>query len=191
MEQAKSSGAEDEARAVEQTYRPRLLRFLAKRGVFPPDAEDLVQDVFLAVFSQIREGRFRGDSSISTYVISILNNKVADYWKARERRAVEVQMPAELLDGGAVNEPAAPPAGGVDAEGRAILHEILGRLPRQHRVILLLHETERWTTVEIAELLNMNPGTVGRKLWEAKRKLREMGRSSPGGGGQKLLGSGD
>ena len=99
-------------------------------------------------------------------------------------------MPAEPADGGEGKEIAAVPEGAIDAEGHAILREILGRLPSQHRVILLLHETEGWTTDEIAEKLKMHPGTVGRKLWEAKRKLREIGRNSPGSGDQKLLGSG-
>ena len=185
-----ANGDEDAAREFEHEYRPRLLRFLAGRGVLPPDAEDLIQVVFLIVFRQIQDGRFRGASGIFTWIISILRNKVSDYWKARGQFGVEVRMATASADGGEAKEVAAVPEGVIDAEGRAILRDILDRLPSQHRAILLLHETEGWTTDEIAERLKMHPGTVGRKLWEAKRKLREVGRCSPGNNDQTLLGSG-
>lgn len=174
-------GDDDAAQAFVEKYRPRLMRFLAGRGIVPPDADDLVQDVFLAVFPQIREGRFRGESSVFTWVISILNNKVASYRKKQNRRAIEGQMPTEPAGGGEGKEIAVPSEGTISPEGRAILLQILGRLPNQHRVILLLHTTEGLTTDEIARWLRMPAGTVGRKLREAWRMLGELGRREPGG----------
>ena len=73
----------------------------------------------------------------------------------------------------------------LDPESRALLLECLEQLPAKHRVILLLHETEGWTTDEIAALLKMKSGTVGRKLPEAKRMLGELGRRDIRGDAKK------
>lgn len=73
----------------------------------------------------------------------------------------------------------------VDPESRDLLLECLNKLPAMHRVILLLHETEGWTTDEIAALLKMKSGTVGRKLPEAKRLLGELGRRDIRGDAKK------
>jgi RNA polymerase sigma factor (sigma-70 family) len=182
-----ATGDEGSAQSFDGEYRPRLMRFLATRGILPPEAEDVVQDVFLAVFRQIRDGRFRGDSGVWTWVISILNNKVADYWTSRGGSAVGVRMPI-----GAINlehqREFHSPLRGADPEKLAVLTDILDRLPKLHRVILLLHEAEGWVTDEIAERLKMHPGTVGRKLWEAKRMLRALGQPMAGGGDCKQIG---
>jgi RNA polymerase sigma-70 factor (ECF subfamily) len=182
-----AAGDEGAAQVFDRAYRPRLMRFLATRGILPPEAEDLVQDVFLAVFRQIRDGRFRGDSGVWTWVISILNNKVADYRASRGRSSIEVPMPAGATELEHQRR-SHPPLLGHDPEKRVVVTEILDRLPKLHRVILLLHEAEGWITDEIADRLKMNPNTVGRKLWEAKRMLRALGQPMAGGGDRKQIG---
>lgn len=182
-----ATGDEGAAQVFDCAYRPRLMRFLATRGILPPEAEDLVQDVLFAVFRQIRDGRFRGDSGVWTWVISILNNKVSDYRAHRDRSAIEVPMPAGATE---LEHPRRSQTSllGHDPEKRVVVTEILDRLPKLHRVILLLHEAEGWITDEIADRLKMNPSTVGRKLWEAKRMLRALGQPMAGGGDRKQIG---
>lgn len=165
-----AAGDEAAERAFVEEHRPRLLRFLASRGIGQPVADDLLQEVFLAVFIQIRQGRFRGDSNVQTWVISILNNKVKDFRATRNRLDREVQL-------GDVEIFPTPGLGNVDSAARAVLLQLLEMLPVRHRVILLLHETEGWTIREIAERLKMKAGTVGRTLSEAKSKLHELGRT--------------
>jgi RNA polymerase sigma factor (sigma-70 family) len=162
---------------------------LAGRGIFPPDAEDLVQEVFATVFFQLKDGKFRGTSGIYTWVIGILNHKVADYRESRRRAGVDIDFQSCVPRG--VAEVAVASPGGIDAEERVIICEALDRIPRLHRVILLLNENEGWTTDEIAERLRMASGTVGRKLWEARRKLRQIGKGSSRGPDRKALKTGE
>jgi DNA-directed RNA polymerase specialized sigma24 family protein len=53
------------------------------------------------------------------------------------------------------------------------VREVLAGLPNDLRSILLLNETEGWTIAEIAAMMKMRPGTVGRKLAEAKEMFRQ------------------
>jgi DNA-directed RNA polymerase specialized sigma24 family protein len=53
------------------------------------------------------------------------------------------------------------------------VREVLAGLPNDLRSILLLNETEGWTIAEIAAMMKMRPGTIGRKLAEAKEMFRQ------------------
>ena len=50
---------------------------------------------------------------------------------------------------------------------------VLGRMPGELRVILLLNATDGLTVDEISRKLKKRPGTVGRKLAEARKLLRQ------------------
>jgi RNA polymerase sigma-70 factor (ECF subfamily) len=51
-----------------------------------------------------------------------------------------------------------------------VLDSILGELPLESRVVLVLHEMEDHTMAEIAKLLQLSPGTVASRL----RRAREL-----------------
>ena len=51
-----SDGDEDAANALVADCRPKFMRFLARKGILPPDAEDIVQEVFVAFFVKSRGG---------------------------------------------------------------------------------------------------------------------------------------
>jgi len=160
-----ATGDEDAARMFESAYKTGLLRHLHSRGVPPQDRSDLLQEVFLAAFQQIRARSFKGLSSVNTWLTGILNHKIVDYWENQRRTQIETgsegKVPAAEAEGG----------GKPDRDDLIAAWQMLDRLPEDHRRILLLHETEGWNTEEIAARLGMRPGTVGRKLCEARRLL--------------------
>lgn len=51
-------------------------------------AEDLVQDTFLSAIQHIE--KFRGDSNPKTWLLSILNNKIIDYYRKSSKREILV-----------------------------------------------------------------------------------------------------
>ena len=70
--------------------RQRLLRQARLAVHDSAHAEDLVQDTLIAVVQQ--RPAFRGDAALSTWAISILRHKVADWYRSPQARR-EVQMP--------------------------------------------------------------------------------------------------
>jgi RNA polymerase sigma factor (sigma-70 family) len=165
-----ASGIQD-ASILEGRYKLRLMWFARVMGIPADDSSDLVQDVLLAAIREIRGGRFRRDSSIITWLDGILKNKVKDFWRAQNRRrsiftSLEPVAAAQLSQ----RPPMRSPAGwDQDIDIRALLD----RMPSELRVILLLNEREGLTVEEISQKLKRRPGTVGRKLAEAKRIFRE------------------
>ena len=54
------------------------------------DAEDIVQDVFVVAYE--KNATFRGNSSPLTWLMSILHNKAADWYRKKYKRGVEVNL---------------------------------------------------------------------------------------------------
>jgi len=165
-----AAGVKD-ASILEEQYKPRLLWFARVMGIPPDDSSDLVQDVLLVAIREIRTGRFRRDSAIITWLDGILKNKIKDFWRAQNRRrsifiSLEPITVARISQRPAMRSPA---RWDQDIDVRAVLD----RMPSELRIILLLNETEGLTVGEISRKLKKRPGTVGRKLAEAKRIFRE------------------
>lgn len=64
---------------VEQ-YQGRLLAYVQPRLPASTEAEDIVQDVFIAFLRGL--DRFRGDASIETYLFTILRRKIIDIFRS-------------------------------------------------------------------------------------------------------------
>lgn len=170
-----AQGDEDAAQSFDDFFRQKLIRFLWARNISPQDCDDLVQEILAAAFWQIKQGRFRGESAVGTWLIGILKHKVADYWEQRHRDAHLVPLeqpgsPSEAARGVIIGEPIA-------MEDLITVRQLLEEMPTNLRVILRLHETMGWKIDEIATMLRMPSGTVGRKLAAAKEWLRQRVRT--------------
>lgn len=61
-----------------------LLAFAMKKISDRELAKDFVQDTFVSAISNIE--KFKGDSALRTWLTSILNRKIIDYWRKAETR---------------------------------------------------------------------------------------------------------
>jgi RNA polymerase sigma-70 factor (ECF subfamily) len=68
----------------------------AKYALNEEDALDAFSDAYLAVVDHIKSGRFRGESSIKTYLSRIFRNKCVD--KARKNATMKVDWVEEFPD---------------------------------------------------------------------------------------------
>jgi RNA polymerase sigma-70 factor, ECF subfamily len=125
------------------------------------DAEDLVQETFVAALTS----RFRGESSVRTWLVRIL---VRCYALVRRKRRHEFGQP--------MPEPAqrtVPPAtSGTDA--KLDLAQMLEGLSPDQRQVIVLRELEGMTYEEMAEALHVPRGTVESRLHRARTALRNL-----------------
>jgi RNA polymerase sigma-70 factor (ECF subfamily) len=132
----------------------------------PQDAEDLVQETFMGAF----RSRFRGESTLRTWLVKILMRRAGMLRRSRRRESSNVS-----LDASGVNEPAvasgAPGGGGADA--RLDLSVMLAALSPEHRQVIVLRELEHLSYEEIAEALGVPRGTVESRLYRAREELRK------------------
>jgi len=124
------------------------------------DAEDVVQETFTAAFSGI--GRFRGESSLKTWLMQILARQCARVHRSRGRR---MTIGIEKVDQ-PVHDPS--PA----SESRLDVIEMLQKLSPEHREVIVLRELQQMGYEQIAAALKIPRGTVESRLHRARQELK-------------------
>jgi RNA polymerase sigma-70 factor, ECF subfamily len=129
------------------------------------DAEDLVQEAFLAALENIES--FDSGRDFAPWFYRILFNRCLNARKSRARRqTVDIPLEAHSAD----------PSPLLDAERselRAHLTRAMDGLPERQRTIVQLCEIEGFSSPEVAQILDISDGTVRWHLHQARRMLRD------------------
>jgi RNA polymerase sigma-70 factor (ECF subfamily) len=131
------------------------------------DAEDVVQEAFLAALSNLDS--FDRSRRFAPWFYRIVWTRGLNHQKSRFRRR------SESLE--RVEPPAADPSPALQAERaslKAAVSEALARLPERQRIVVQLFDLDGFSGVEIAEMLGISAGTVRWHLHEGRRALREL-----------------
>ena len=136
----------------------------------PEDASDVAQDVFLWLWENI--GQFRFKSQFSTWLYRIVTNRCLNLKDQRQRRKTD---PMEIDD----SQPwvpldtTTPEKTVLLAEQREILQKALAALKDDYRKILILREMQDLSYEELAQVLGCSVGRVRSRLHEARQALRK------------------
>jgi RNA polymerase sigma-70 factor (ECF subfamily) len=131
------------------------------------DAEDVVQEAFLAALANIRT--FDTSRRFGPWLYRIVVTRGLNFRKARSRRAAE-----PLEDAGVASADAGPAAAAERAGLKDTVTTALGRLPERQRMVVQLFELDGFSGAEIAAMLGVSPGTVRWYLHEARQALRRL-----------------
>ena len=135
----------------------RLVHAILLGRVPRRDVDDLVQDVFIAAYTRIRE--LRDPAAFGGWLATIARNRATDH--LRQMRD-QVELPEELPGGEAI-----------DAEAMAVL-DVIRKLPDAYRETLLMRLVEGMSGVEIAERSGLTPASVRVNLHRGMKILREQ-----------------
>jgi RNA polymerase sigma-70 factor, ECF subfamily len=140
------------------------------------EARDLSQEVFLRVFRTI--GRFRGQSSLKTWIYRIAVNQTRNrhrFWR-RRHRADQVSLEAHVAAHGDFLSGAdsGPDGAFAQKELAARLKSALDGLPFDQRTAIVLREVDGLSYEEIAYSLGVAVGTVKSRLTRARHTLRQQ-----------------
>lgn len=119
------------------------------------DAEDIAQEVFVAIIGALP--KFRGDAKLSTWIYRIAL-RVGNRWLAR--RGGVAELPVTL----AATDQSIP----ID------LINALRKLPTDLRITVLLVSIEGLSHEEAAEVLAVPTGTVASRLHYARKRLVKL-----------------
>lgn len=170
---AQQTGAFEE---VVARYGARVLNTCL--GMVPQlaDAEDVTQEVFVEVYSQL--AAFRGEAKLSTWVYRIAVNKCLKWQRYRKRQKRFAFFTS--LFGAEDNAPAHDLPDfehpGVLAERReqaAILLRAVAQLPERQQAAFTLFHLEGLPHSDIADTLGLSVGAVESLLFRAKASLRQ------------------
>jgi len=140
----------------------------------PEEALDLSQEVFLRVFRTIH--RFRGHSSLRTWIYRIAINQARNRhrtWK-RRHRSDQVSLDQHLAAHGdpASGDNSTPDRMLAQKELATRLKNALDHLPFDHRTAIVLREIDGLSYEEIGLSLGVGVGTVKTRLMRARQLLR-------------------
>ncbi|MEU6765506.1 sigma-70 family RNA polymerase sigma factor [Streptomyces sp. NPDC046853] len=126
------------------------------------DAEDVVQDAFVAVLP-----RWAQYSSYETPEAVVHRAMVQRVWKMRQRRARWLGRLKDVVPPEAVWDPQ------ISAETSEVL-EALRELPLRQRAVLVLHALAGFSSQEIADELEISVDTVRTHKYRGREKLKCM-----------------
>jgi len=130
------------------------------------EAEEITQDVFVKIFKSIR--KFKGNSSVSTWIYRITTNTSIDHVNKRKRYR---NLKNELPDGEKVdfNHP------GVLLENKemsATLYQVMDCLADSQKTAFILSYIEGLPRQEVASIMETSLKAVESLLQRAKKKMR-------------------
>jgi RNA polymerase sigma-70 factor (ECF subfamily) len=127
------------------------------------DAEDLVQESFLAAYQYLES--FEVGRPFGPWLMRIVLNRGANLRRSRARRSTEPETE------GVSDAPSALEESEREDLGR-VLEDALGTLSERQRMIVTMFDVDGRSSAEIGEMLELAPGTVRWHLHEARRQLR-------------------
>lgn len=173
---ALKSGSEEGYRTLVDLYQTKVLNICL--GYFPihQDAEDLVQEVFVKLFSSVQQ--FRGEASLGTWVYRITVNKCLEmvrYRKRTKRMAffqslVGIDEQAMQVSSGQFDHP------GVTLENKErtqLLYQHIEKLPEKQRTAFILSRLEGLSYQEICTIMELSLSSVESLLFRAKNNLKK------------------
>jgi RNA polymerase sigma-70 factor (ECF subfamily) len=157
--------------ACEELYRrhaPRVLGLARRMVGSSDDAEDAVQDVFLAVFRRLDS--FRGESSLSTWLYRLAMNVCLDRLRSRGHRERKVTDEFDVDDAAHVATPS--PTGRLSPGAAIDLERAIAALPTAARAAFLLHDVEGFDHGEVGRILGIAEGTSKSQVHKARLRIR-------------------
>ncbi len=139
------------------------------------DAEDTMQEVLyrsLRHLAKIEEPR-----ALAVWLYTVTRNRC---WRMRRSTtrgskplSLDQLMPEDAELRGLLRDPApGPETQALRGEQQDLLRRAVLRIPPQLRIVLVLHDMEELTTEEVAQVLNLQSGTVRVRLHRARLSAR-------------------
>jgi RNA polymerase sigma-70 factor (ECF subfamily) len=136
----------------------------------PSDAEDAVQEAFIAAWRRLPE--FRGDARFSTWLYRIITNRSLNELRRRKPAASldddDGPVPVALVQTGG------PARQAEQSAMLTALQSALADLPESLRVCWLLREMDRRSYDEIADIVGIPEPTVRGRIARARTRLAEV-----------------
>lgn len=132
-------------------------------------AQEIVQEAFLAAVKSVKY--FHGKSSIFTWLCSIANRKVADFYR-RKKRETKHRVNYSI-DSEQVRDRDESAVGLVESgESREVVRQTLLSLPLHYRQVLMLKYFEELQVSEIGEIMERSPKSIEGLLTRARKELQ-------------------
>jgi len=165
------SGAPDAVEQMYNAYVDRVYSLVFNQVDRDHEAaQDIVQETFLAAVKSVKY--FQGRSSIFTWLCSIANRKVADFYRRKKRETkhrVDYSIDIEQVQDRSESVASLVESG----EFSEVIRQALFILPLHYRQVLIMKYVEGIPVSEIGEIMGRSPKSVEGLLTRARKELQD------------------
>jgi len=144
--QAAQQGSLDAFDVLYERYLPMVYNRV-RFTVPETDIEDVTQEIFIGVIRSLKS--FKGDARFSTWLRTLVNRRVADYYRARN--PAETELETDISEAESVLNVVHVSSNTASIDDQIVLRRALHELPESYQDILLLRFVEGLQFNEIAQ----------------------------------------
>jgi RNA polymerase sigma-70 factor (ECF subfamily) len=137
-------------------YGSKIYNYLRHRLPGPEDVQDVLGETMVAAVRAIPT--FDGNVTLTTFLFSLANRKIADFWRRRQPTA---ELPETLVDSGLSSD-------------SIEFQEVLKKLRPSHLQVLLMRYHVGLGVDEIAKVLGQSYKSTESLLSRARQELRRL-----------------
>ncbi|WP_018476227.1 RNA polymerase sigma factor [Pontibacter roseus] len=130
------------------------------------EAEDMLQDVFLKLWTQ--KDKLHAYNSIEAFAMSITKNLCLDKLKSRKRKQMVDVADMDIRSGDAT-----PYQHSELADSMSKVNMLLAALPEQQKLVLHLRDVEGYSFEEIEQITNLTVNNLRVILSRARKSVRD------------------
>ncbi|MES1242403.1 MAG: RNA polymerase sigma factor [Acidobacteriota bacterium] len=133
------------------------------------EAEDLTQEIFLRLYTNLRQ--YRGDCPLVSWALRLSRNLCIDHYRRNRQERRSLRVSEEIL--------AHVPAGDdIHAEAQwreevEAVHSALREMPEEMAEVVLLRDLQGWSLEEVSAFLEIPMGTVKSRLHRARLEVAD------------------
>ena len=164
--QATAAGSESAFSEVYRRYYQPIYNYLLRIVQDDAGADDILQEVFLAVWQGA--GKFKKKSTVKTWIYRIAYKQSISWLRKHGRKSSPIEL-EEVIDSGESPEDKAL------TEIRNVnIRRAMGKLTPKHRAVLELAFVQDMSYSDISEVLDCPVGTVKSRMSYALRYLNQI-----------------
>ncbi len=173
MAQRVAAGDRTQFDKLMRQYNRRLYRLARAALRDDAEAEDALQEAYLAAYRSM--GRFRGESSLATWLSRLVLNECLGRLRRGTRRQRIMPIVSSTLAGDGISglDPELPEHVVARRQLRTLLECKLDELPESFRLVFVLRSVEEMSVAETAHTLGIPEATVRTRYHRARALLRE------------------
>lgn len=160
-------------------YQQRVYNAVLKLCGNSDDAAELTQDTFVRVIRNIKN--FKGQSSFYTWLFRIAVNLTLNFCKKNSRVSfqpldseLDEELRRQLKDYLVDKTSPQPPQIAATKELHNLILKAMEKLDEDQRAVIVLRDIEQMNYTEIAEILDIEIGTVKSRIARGRNNLREI-----------------
>ena len=168
-----AAGGDTEAfERLVRTYENKIYHLALRMCGSSEEASDIAQEAFLAAWRALPS--FRGEANFATWLYRLTSNAAIDYLRRQKKERGDMSLDDEDLGLDAVDTGPGPQDAAERTEVRTAVAAGLQQLSEGHRQVLVLREIQGLSYEEIADVLEVDLGTVKSRISRARTALRKI-----------------